>query len=92
MRMVQSMKNDLSKIFKHLTLLTQLGLSLIMPLLMCLAFCWFLTYKFGVGVWVYILGFFFGLGASFMTAYKFYMSQTRKNKDDKKKVSFNRHN
>ena len=62
------MKSEWSKIIKQLTLLTQLGLSLIMPLLMCLAFCWFLTYKFGVGVWVYILG-----------------------KDDRKKVSFNRH-
>ncbi|MBP5152314.1 MAG: AtpZ/AtpI family protein [Lachnospiraceae bacterium] len=86
------MRKDLSKIFKNLTLLTQLGLSLIMPLLMCLAFCWYLTYRFNVGVWVYIVGFFFGLGASFMTAYKFYVSQSNKSKKGtKNKVSFNRH-
>ena len=86
------MKSDISKIMKRLTLLTQFGLSLIMPLLMCLAFCWYLTYRFNAGVWVYIPGFFFGLGASFMTAYKFYLSVTAKEKEGKKPpMSFNSH-
>lgn len=46
-------------------------------------------------MWIYIVGFFFGIGASFMTAYKFYLSEIQKekkeNKNKKKRVSFNKH-
>lgn len=74
-------------------MLTQLGLSLMMPLLLCLGLCYWLHSSAGAGVWVYIPGFFFGLGGSFSTAYKFYRSVTEreKKKEEKKKVSFNRH-
>ena len=45
--------------------------------------------------WVYIPGFFFGLGGSGTVAYKFYLSinrqQKKENKKKKNKVSFNRH-
>lgn len=82
-----------SDIAKHITLVGQLGLSIIMPLLLCMGFSWFLTSKFGVGSWIFIVGIFFGLGSSFMTAWKFYMAETGKAKkeDKKKKVSFNQH-
>lgn len=83
------------EVYQNILMLSQLGLSFIMPLLLCLALCWFLTAKAGVGVWVYIPGFFFGLGGSFMTAYKFYLMTIRQEekKEDtkKKKVSFNKH-
>lgn len=71
----------------------QLGLSLVMPVLMCMAVCWFLTSRFGFGTWVYIPGFILGIGASFMTAYKVYLAEMNRNrKDDKKKrAAFNRH-
>ncbi len=85
------MKSDIRKVFKQLTLLTQFGLSLITPLLMCLLLCWYLTYKFNIGVWVYIIGFFFGLGGSFMTGYKFYLANLSSGKEEKPKKSFNRH-
>ena len=81
-------------IFKKLTLLTQLGLSVIMPLLLCLLGCMYLTQKTGIGVWIYIPGFILGLGSSFMTAYKFYKSVIEKDsrdKSDNKKVCFNKH-
>ena len=86
-------REELNNIVKHLALLGQLGLSVLMPTLLCLLFCFFLTSRLGVGMWVYILGFFFGFGGSIMTAYKFYLSEIAKNKkDDKeKKVSFNKH-
>ena len=49
----------------------------------------------GVGAWVYIPGFFFGLGGSFMVAYKLYLKimedQKKEDKKKHKKVSFNRH-
>lgn len=85
------MNSDLSKVFKQLTLLTQFGLSLIMPLLLCLLLCWYLTYRFDIGVWVYFIGFFFGLGGSFMTGYKFYLANLAKDREDKPKKSFNTH-
>lgn len=79
---------------KNLTMLTQLGLSFIMPLLMCLALCWWLTAHMGVGGWVFIPGFFFGMGGSAMAGYKAYlavMKREKKKDKEKKRVSFNRH-
>ncbi len=81
------------EVYQNIFMLSQLGLSFIMPLLLCLALCWFLTDKAGVGGWVYILGFFFGLGGSFTTAYKFYLTTIKYQKKEpkKKKISFNKH-
>ncbi len=81
------------QIANQIVLLTQLGLSFIMPLLLCVFLCWYLTGKFSLGGWIYIPGFFFGLGGSFMTAYKFYLAEVQKQdkKDKKKTVSFNKH-
>ncbi len=82
-----------SELVKNITMLSQLGLSLITPILLCLAICWMLVSKTGVGGWIYILGFFFGLGGSGTVAYKFYLSISRQHEKEekKKKVSFNRH-
>ncbi len=80
------------EIATKLTLLSQLGLSFIMPLLMCIGICWLLCDKLGVGLWVYIIGFPFGLASSFLTAYKFYvLVRNKEKKNQKKKVSFNNH-
>ncbi|MDO4339155.1 MAG: AtpZ/AtpI family protein [Eubacteriales bacterium] len=80
-------------IIKNITLLTQFGLSFITPLLLCLAGCWWLSAHLGIGGWIYIPGFFFGMGGSGMVAYKLYLSVTNKNKKEKKqnRISFNRH-
>ena len=50
-------------------------------------------FKTGVGVWVYIPGFFFGMGGSATVAYKFYLSinKQQKKKHKKDKIYFNRH-
>ncbi len=84
-----------TEILKQISMLTQFGLSLVTPILMCLALCWLLNTKAGVGGWVYILGFFFGLGGSGTVAWKLYLSQQRKDRKEKKekkqKISFNRH-
>lgn len=80
-------------IYKHVLMLTQFGLSFITPLLMCLAICWWLNMHVGIGGWVYLLGFFFGMGGSAMVAYKLYLQVLhRQEKESKKqKKSFNRH-
>ena len=84
-----------SKIIKNVTMLSQFSLSLITPLLLCLAFCWFLISHTGVSGWIFIPGFFFGLGGSGTVAYKFYLSinrqQRKESRKKKNKVSFNRH-
>lgn len=83
-----------SGFMKNITMVTQFGLSLLMPLLMCLGACWWLVTKVGIGAWVYIPGFIFGLGSSFMVAYRLYLSVLKKEEKEKKKrttVSFNQH-
>lgn len=81
--------------FKNLALLTQLGLSLIAPPVVCMLVCWWIISKTGAGSWVYIIGIVLGIGASFMTAYNFYRSFNRKHEkemeDKKPPVSFNDH-
>ena len=84
-----------SEILRNVTMLSQLGLSFITPLLLCLAVCWLIVSKTGVGSWIFIPGFFFGMGGSVTVAYKFYLSinkqQMKENKKKKNKISFNRH-
>ena len=83
-----------AEVYKNILMLTQFGLSFITPLLLCLAFSWWLTSRFSLGGWVYIPGFFFGMGGSGMVAYKFYLSilgQQKKKDREKKTVSYNRH-
>ena len=83
-------------IIEKLTMLTQLSLSLVTPLLLCLGLCWWSSNRWSLGGWIYLIGFFVGLGGSAMTAWKFYrsvvMRQKRTEKEKRKsKVSFNRH-
>ena len=61
----------------NLTMLTQFGLSLVTPLFLCLALCWWLCDRFSVGTWIYLLGFFFGIGGGAVTAWKFGQSVLR---------------
>lgn len=81
------------KIYKDLLMLSQLSLSFITPILLCLALSWWLSSY--VGLWVYIPGFLLGLGSAFMVAYKFYLSVTKKEEREKdskkKKASYNKH-
>ena len=83
----------LGAIIKNIAFLTQLSFSFISPLLLCLLICWWMSTSLGIGEWIFIPGFFFGLGGSFTVAYKLYLSVTGHQKKEKKKnkVSFNRH-
>ena len=86
------MKN-FSEILKHISMLGQLGLNIAIPIILCILGCWFLTDRLGVGEWVFIPGIILGIGGSFMSGYKFYVSESKRAaKDkDKDKVSFNKH-
>ncbi len=87
---------DWSLIMGRIAMIGQLGLSLIMPLMLCLFGCYLLNTRVGLGVWIYIPGFIFGLGGSFMTAYNLYQSILRREEKKRKKRneserSFNTH-
>ncbi len=84
---------DWMTISQRLIMLGQLGLSLMMPLLICFGACYLLTTRMGLGLWIYLPGFIFGLGASFMTAYKMWLSVSarEKKKGEKEPPAFNRH-
>ena len=69
-----------NEILKQLTLLGQLGLSIATPILMCLAACYMLCTRMHAPLWIYLPGMILGLGASFMTAYKLYLSVEKKGK------------
>ena len=75
-----------------LFVIIQLGLTLVIPLLACLYFCYWLCEHTGVGSWVYIIGLIFGIGAGIMTWYKLYLQAKKHNKKkDKKPFGFNDH-
>ncbi len=80
-------------ILKQISMLTQFGLSFITPLLLCLGICYLLCTRAGVGGWVYLIGFFFGLGGSFTVAWKWYRQVQKKEKTSgRAKVrGYNRH-
>ncbi|MCR5656294.1 MAG: AtpZ/AtpI family protein [Butyrivibrio sp.] len=85
---------DFSKLMTQFAMVGQLGLSLVMPLLLCIFACYMLTTRLGFPGWIYILGFFFGLGGSMMTAYKVYLEVTKKTqtkKRDENEISISRH-
>ncbi len=77
----------ISQLASQFAMVGQLGLSLLMPLLLCLFGCYVLVSKLSVGAWVYIPGFILGLGSSMMTAYKVYLSVVHK--EEKKKIKRN---
>lgn len=85
----------LREVLKHLSMIAQLGLSLVTPLLMCILLCAWLTNKGYTGGWVFIPGLILGLGASATTGYKYYLTVILKNKKEEKEkkqtVSFNDH-
>ena len=60
-----------SEILKNLSLLTQLGLSIVTPILLCLFICLMLVQHTGVGGWVFIPGFIFGIGGAAASAVKY---------------------
>ena len=85
-----------SQLIGQFAMVGQLGLSLLMPLLLCLLGCYLLCTKLSVGAWIYIPGFILGLGSSMMTAYKVYLSvvhreEKKKKERDPNEVYFNKH-
>ena len=85
---------DWVNISQRLIMLGQLGLSIVMPVLICMGACYLLTSRVGLGLWIYFPGLVFGLGASFMTAYKLWIRviERERKKGEEEPPAFNSHN
>lgn len=71
--------------------ISQFRVAFIMPLLVCIGICWWLSGLPGIGGWIFIPGIFFGLGGCAMTVYRLYLSVMRHQGKETARVSYNRH-
>ena len=65
------MKNNTFRILQNLTFLTQLGISLAVPPVLCIFGAGFLQRRFGLGDWVLLAGILLGVGGSFSSLLSF---------------------
>ncbi len=82
-----------TKVLRQIAWLTQLGLSLVAPPLLCAWGSWWLMQRFSLGGWVMVLGIVLGLGASASSAMQFYRMMCRQAEKDapKQPEAFNEH-
>ncbi len=81
----------LYQMMKDLCWVGQLGLSLIMPLLLCLLVCWWAVNRFQLPPWLFIVAVVLGLGGGGVTAREFYRMSMRRGKKDEPPTASNRH-
>ena len=81
----------LYQVMKDLCWVGQLGLSLIMPLLLCILACWWAVTRFQLPPWLYIPAVALGLGGGAVTAREFYRMTMRRGEKTKPPVASNRH-
>lgn len=89
MRAVQS----LVKALRNLTWMTQLGMSVAGPLVLCVLGALWLKNRLGLGGWVMVLGIFLGLGGAVSGLRMSFRDMQRAAEEDDKTapVSFNEH-
>lgn len=75
------MKNSFSKNLKYLAFITQVGITMLTPLALCMAGAIYLKKKLGIGEWVIILAILLGIAAGMLNSYRLIMSAL-KNKND----------
>lgn len=85
--------NKMYAALENLVWVAQLGVSIIMPLLLCLALCWWLVNSLHWGGWVYVPGILLGLGGGGVTFADFAKRWMARAKKEGKKTppGFNRH-
>ncbi|RAW62455.1 hypothetical protein C4N23_05015 [Faecalibacterium hattorii] len=82
----------LYKALEDIVWLTQLGLNMLLPLLLCLGGCWWATSHWAWPEWVYLPGIFLGLAAGAQNFWVFAKERMDRAKKDKNhRVGFNSH-
>ena len=78
---------------EDLTWLIQLGLSMMMPLLLCMGGTWWAVTRWGWPSWVYIIAIILGLGAGAQTfaSYARHMQRRAAKKKPEDRIGFNSH-
>lgn len=81
------------KALRELAWLTQLGISLITPPLLCAGLCWWAIGRFGWPEWSMLPALALGFGAAAISFYNFYKYMQRKSERTRKKEppAFNDH-
>lgn len=82
----------LYKVLEDLVWLTQLGLTMLLPLVMCLGGCWWAVTRWGWPMWLYLPAILLGLAAGGQNFWVFARGRLRRaQKDPNRRVGFNRH-
>ena len=78
---------------RNLVWLTQLGVSLAAPPLLCLGGAWWLRQRFSLGLWVLVLGLILGIGGMASAAAAFFRRARRQaeREDSRPPDTFNTH-
>lgn len=85
--------NGWYKALENLVWVTQLGFSLLFPLVCILGGCWWLNTQRGVGGWIYLPGLFLGLavgGSTFWKLAKRWLGQAKKDSRERP-AGYNKH-
>ncbi len=84
---------SLMRIVKYLAWLTQFGLSVVAPLLLCVLGSVWLRNRFDVGGWIVVVGIFLGIGGavSGLCSSLKQINREAKQDDKKRSISFNDH-
>lgn len=70
---------------KYLSFLTQLGLSIVTPIVLCIWGAVWLQNRFGLGGWVLIVGILLGVGGGGSAFYQFYQFIQREEQREKER-------
>mgnify|MGYP000008955769 CR=1 FL=1 len=80
------------KALEDLVWLTQLGLNMLLPLVMCLGGCWWAVSRWGWPMWVYLPAVLLGLAAGAQNFWVFVKERLDRTKKDKpRRTGFNSH-
>ncbi len=85
------MRRQKKGVWNYMVLITQFGVSLIVPLLICVFVSLWIQSKFSTGYWVVIVGILLGISALINTFYRFYKAQCNDRTDHEKKNQYNKH-
>lgn len=79
-----SNKKSYYKSLSNLALISQIGISMVVPIIGCVWFANFLMKRFGLGVWVLFLFILLGVVTAFMNLYKLAAFSNKDIEEDKK--------